>query len=316
MAEKISDTALDNFERLASYDIRTFFTNYLDFVDVQYANITNFFSGKSNVVPTTSFNKLDWLIREQKKVIDVTILNATSLQGYEYWTLLEYIEDIGHVLETANNASKWLRSSITKNGYKQQVQIDVVANQGQGLEGIERDKLKSTTFNDSWVQTALQNELREEDYDLSGGYLLKAIYKNNASIYLNSVVDNINTPEKTYGLDIDRNITFENDDLVTLPYKETIFQCAEILTGLKKEDDPAFPERGINSKLLVGSNIAAVSYPAIFRDLAANFATDDSFKSFAITNIRREQDALYVDFKVETKAGEYFNNTASIVGGS
>lgn len=312
MTERISDITLANFQRLTSYDIKSFFVNYLDFVDVQYANITNFFSGSSNIVPTASFNKLASLIEEQKKIIDVTILNASSLDSYQYWALLEYVEDIGHVLETADNSSKWLRSSITKNGYKQQVQMDVVAGQGEGLEQIERNKLKSTNYNDSWVDTALQNKLREEDYTLDGGYLLKAIYKNNASIFLNSVVDNINTPEKTYGLDIDRNISIVDSDLVVLGYKETILQSAEILTGLKKEDDPSFPDRGLNAKLMVGSNVAAISYPAIFRDLAANFATDDSFKSFSVTDIKRNQDVLTIDFVVTTKAGESFNSKMQI----
>jgi len=312
VTEIIDDTVLDNFQRLTSYDVKTFLQDYLEFVDVHYSNIVNFYSGSSNVVPTLAFNKLASLIKRQKEIIDVTTLNAPSLDMYSYWALLEYIEDIGHVLETADNSSKWLRSSITKNGYKQQVQIDVVAGQGEGLEQIERSKLKSISYNDSWVATALQNQLREEDYTLEGNYLIKAIYKNNASIFLNSVVDNIDAPEKTYGLDIDRNIAIENDDLVTLNYKDTILQCTEILTSLKKEDDPSFPDRGLNAKLMVGSNIAAISYPAIFRDLSNNFATDDSFKSIRIDDIKREQDAVYINFTVTTKAGESFNKNLQV----
>lgn len=311
MTEKISNDTLDNFQRLTSYDIRTFFQSYLSFIDVDYSNITNFYTAASNVVPTGSFNNLASLIEEQKKIIDVTILNAPSLNEYTYWALLEYVEDIGHVLETADNASKWLRSSITKTGYKQQVQMDLMADQGEGLESIERNKLRSTTFNDSWVQTALDNQLREEDYTLDGGYLIKAIFKNNSSIFLNGIVDNIDSPLKTYGLDIDRNLKIVDSDLAVLSYQDTILQCAEILTGLKKEDDPTFRDRGTNPKL-IGSNVAGISYPSIFRDLAANFATDDSFKSFGITKLRREQDAIYIDFKVTTKAGESFDSSKQI----
>jgi hypothetical protein len=311
MAEIITNTTLDNFQRLTSYDIKTFFQNYLQFVDVEYANITNFFSGVTKVVPTDSIYALHWLIKEQKKIVDVTILNSSSLNSYDYWILVENVEDIGHVLETASNASKWLRSSISANGYKQQVQIDLVASQGENLEMIERNKLRSNNPNDSWVQTALDNGLREEDYSSDGNYLLKVVYQNNASLFLNSVVDNIDTPEKTYGLDVKKEIEWQDSDLVVLDYKDTIFQSAQVLSNLLKEDDPAFPTRGMNKKS-IGSNIAAVSYPILFRDLASSFASDDSFKSFSINNIRREQDAIFIDFTVETKAGSNFSRSSQL----
>jgi hypothetical protein len=241
------------------------------------------------------------------------ILNSASFDNYDYWALLEYVEDIGHALETVNNISKWLRSSIIGIGNQANVRVDIMAEQGEGLESIERNKIRSIEYNDSWVQTALENELREEDYDLSGGYIIRAVFKNNASIFLNSVVDNIDSAEKTYGKDIDRNIGWSDDDLNVLEYKDTILQSADILTGLRKGDDPSFPDRGINPKILVGSNIAAISYPTIFRDLAASFATDDSFKSFGITKIKREQDSLEIEFRVSTRAGDTFNRSSQVV---
>lgn len=311
MAEVITNTTLDNFQRLTSYDIRTFFENYLNFVDVEYPNIVNFFSGVSKVVPTASFVALDWLLKEYKKIVDVVVLNSPSLASYDFWILVENVEDIGHAIETADNASKWLRSSITKNGYRQQVQLDLVAQQGENLEDIERNRLRSINPNDSWVQTAIDNGLREEDYNSDGNYLLKVIYKNNSAIFLNSVVDNIDTPEKTYGLDIKKEIEWNDSDLVVLAYTDTIIQSAEILSNLKKGDDPAFPETGINPRI-IGGNIAAVSYPVLFRDMTGSFATDDTFKSFSITNLRREQDAIFLDFKVETKAGSNFSRSSQI----
>lgn len=312
MTEQITNDSLDRFRTLTSYDIGVFFKNYIEFIDTYYSNIINFFSGSSDIVPTLSFSKLDWLLKEYKKIIDVIILNANSLDNYEFWALTEYIEDIGHAIEAADNTSKWLRSSSTKNGYKQQIISEQMTSQGQGLEDLERKVLRSSNPNDTWVNTALENELREEDYTLDGGYLIKVIYKNNAALSLNSVVDNIDVPEKTYGLDIDQNILFTNDDLVVLSYKDTLLQCASILTALKREDDPSFPERGLNVKTLIGSNVAAISYPIIFRDLAANFATDDSFKSFSITDVRRDKDAILLDFTVQTKAGDSFNDSVQL----
>lgn len=312
MTELIEIDTLDSFENLASYDVRNFFVKYLDFIDNEYSNIINFYTGSSNVTPTVSFNKLNWLIKEQKKVVDAFVLNAGSLENYKYWVLLEYVEDIGHTLETAKNSSKWLRSSITGSGYKQQVVSETMLSQGQDLENVERNLIRSTSARDSWVETALENELREEDYTLDGGYLIKIIYKNNASLFLDGVVDNIDEPKKTYGLDVDKRIVFESDDLVVLGYEDTLFQCADILTNLKRNDDPAYPERGVNQKAVVGNNVIGVSYPTIFRELAGSFATDDSFRSLSIVDVRKDVDAVLLDFKIETKAGDYFNKTIQL----
>lgn len=309
MTEIISNNALDKFEDITSYNVSKFLDDYLDFVDFHYPNIVNFFSGVSKITPAQSLNKLASLISEQKKIIDVTILNANSLDNYEFWSIIEYVETIGHTLETADNCSKWLRSAITKDGYKQKVVTKYMTSQGQSLEHVERKVLKSDNARDSWVTTALENELEEDDYTMNGGHLIKVVYKNNASLFLESVVDNIDEAKKTYGLDIDRKVLLFDSDLTVLSYEKTVIQTVDILAGLKKGGDRAFPDRGVNVKATVGSTIAAVSYPTIFRDLASVFATDDSFKSLSVTDIRKQADAVLLDFVVETKAGDVFNKS-------
>lgn len=312
MIEVMDVSMLDEFERLSTYDVKVFMSNYLDFIDNEYSNIINYYSGSSNVAPTVSFSKLNNLIKEQKKIIDIFILNATSMDNYQFWILLEYVEDIGHVLETAKNSNRWLRASVTSNGYKQQIIAEHMTSQGQGLEGVERSIIQSTSFRDSWVETALENGITEEDYDMTGGVLIKIIYKNGSALFLEGVVDALDEPKKTYGLDVNKKIIFENDDLAVLQYEPTIVQCAEILTALEREHDPAYPERGINKKAVVGNSVVGVSYPTIFRELAGSFATDDSFKSLSVVDVRREVDAVLLDFKIETKAGDFFNKTIQL----
>lgn len=313
MTETITNDVLDDFKRVTLYDINGFLSKYIDFTEIHYSNISNYFAGITDVMPVVSFTALSFLIREQKRLIDVVILNAPSLDNYEHWALVEYIEDIGFALETANNLSKWLRSASTKNGFKQQIVTNIMTSQGQGLEALERDVLKSNNP-DGWVNTALENQLREEDYDLEGGELIKIIYKNNASLFINGVVDNIDTSDKTYGLDIDQNIAIEDDDLVVLTYKDTMFQSAKILGSLYKGDDPAFFDRGVDVKSVVGTNLtlAGIAYPIIFRQLAGNFATDDTFKSFSITDIVKDGEAARINYQVETRVGEVFDDFVQI----
>jgi hypothetical protein len=312
MTEIIDISTLDDFKHATGYDVQNFFVKYLDFIDNEYSNIINYYTASSTIVPTVSFSKLDYLLKEYRKIVDVFVLNAGSLEAYQYWALLEYVEDIGHTLETAKNSARWLRASVTSNGYKQQVISEYMTAQGQGLEDVERSVIRSNSYRDSWVDTALENDLKEEDYTLSGGYLIKIIYKNNASLFLDGIVDAIDQPKKTYGLDINKRITFESDDLLVLGYEDTLVQCAKILTDLKKEDDPSFPDRGINVKAVAGSNLVGVSYPTIFRELAGNFATDDSFRSLSIIDVRRQSDAILMDFSIETKVGDFFNKTITL----
>lgn len=312
MTETIDADVLDNFRAVTLYDVKDFFVKYVDFIDNEYSNIINYYSGSSTVAPSVSFSKLDYLVKEQKKVIDAVVLNSPSLDNYEFWALLEYVEDIGHMLETAKNSSKWLRASVTQNGYKQQVISEYMTAQGQGLEGLERSVIRSTSYRDSWVDTAMENNLTEDSYNLDGGYLIKVIYKNGASLFLEGVIDAIDEAKKTYGLDIDKRITIVDSDLAVLSYENTIVQCAKILTDLKKEDDPAYPDRGINVKAIVGNTQLGITYPTLFRELAGSFATDDSFRSLSITDVRKVLDVVYVDFTVETKAGDFFNRSIQL----
>lgn len=311
MAEIITDAILDDFETITLYDISAFFSKYINFIDTKYSNIVNYYSGFTDVSPVDSLKSLANLISEHKKLVDIIILNSSSFNNYEFWILVEYVEDIGLALETANNASKWIRSAVTKSGNKQQVVVDLVMSQGQKIEDVDRDNLKSNDP-DSWVQTALDNGLREEDYDMNGGALIKVVYKNNTSLFLAGVVDNIDSAEKTYGLDIDKNITITDDDLVVLSYRDTFIQSMKILTDLKRGDDPSFPDRGVDVKNILGGNVAGISYPIIFRQLADNFATDDGFKSFSMTDVKRQQDAVYIEFQVESRAGEVFSDMIQV----
>ncbi len=311
MTELITDNTLEEFQSITKYNVSQFLINYISFVESDYSNISNYYSGFSDVVPRDSFNLLNALINEQNKIIEIVILNASLLNNYQFWALTEYVEDIGTALETANNASKWMRSNLSKNGYRNNVTLDLVMSQNQGVEQVERDNLRSNDP-DGWVGTALENQLREEDYDLDGGKLIKVIFKNNAALTLNSVIDNIDTADKTYGLDIDKRIIFESDDLTVLSYRDTLLQSASILTDLSKGDDPAFPNRGLDRKNVLGGNLAGISYPTIFRQLAGNFATDDSFKSFTIVDVKRNKDAAFIDFQIETRAGEVLDRNLPI----
>lgn len=309
MTELITQDVLDDFYDITKYDIQTLMEKYVNFIENQYPRISNYFTNLSDVVPQTAFTSLDELRTNCSELIDIFSVNNNILSDYKFWVLLEYIEDMTTTLATANNASRWLRSSKISYHYEQNTSVDYIASQGELLEGVE--KKMGSNDEDDWVKTSLINQLKEEDYTPEGGYYLKVNFKNGGAINLKCVVDNIDSSTKTYGLDICRTITFVNDDLKVLGYKETIIQAAEIIGGLKQGDNPTFPLDGIDPRLVVGSTLAGALYPVVFRQLATTFSKDDTFKSFGITDVKKGE-ATQVFYQVETRAGDVMTRSIGL----
>ncbi len=185
--EVLTDQVLDDFQRLTSYDVRAYLEDYLTFNDLYYANLVNYYTGVSNVLPTTSFAALKTLVSETKTLNDVIMLNAPTLSQYRFWVLTEYLDSISHSLQTAQNLSKWARSAVTSTGYKKQVITDYILSQNQTLQSLDQQVLGDNDP-DGWVDLALQNGLAEDDYTLAGGALIKVAFQNNTSLVLTSVV--------------------------------------------------------------------------------------------------------------------------------
>jgi len=309
--ETLTQDALDDFEAITKFDISSFFTDYSSFATTDYNKIVNYYNGATITVPADSFSKLKDLTKRGTQAIEVTIGNNSSLDNYKFWIVLEYIENVNSFLETCNNLSRWCRSAVTGAGYQRDVLVDKMLSQGQTLENFEAAVVGSDDPQETWIDTALQNQMKEEDYDLSGGQLMKITYKG-GGLWLQGVVDNMDSSLKVYGLDLDRQIGWSNDDLNILSYTDTLLQSVDILATLKQGDDPDFPARGINAK--IGGNIAGITYPIIFRSLAASFATDDSLQEFSITDISKIQDAIFINYTVKTKTGDFFSSKAQLSG--
>lgn len=303
--EFITDDILKSFKVSTKYDIGSFIEQYTSFGENEYNKIVNFYSGLSDTSDRKAFSDLDYLYAESKKIIELFELNATRFKIYDYWILLEAIEDIRENLLTIKNLPKYLRSTIDRSAFNKNVKFDYSAPQGATLESIQ-SSLLGDDDPDGWTQTALKNNLTEEDYDLNGGFIIKIQFNNQSQLNVNSVVKGIETLDDALGLDIDKAIMLIDDDLKVLTPKETINQSAGILINLKKGDNPTFPDHGVNPKLIVGKNQLSVSYPVFFRQIAETISRDDTFKSAAIKNIDQQKaDNVYIDIELVTRAGDF-----------
>lgn len=300
----INKVILQEFQQITNYDLVKFFTDFTNFMKLRYNQMVDFYTGNADKLDRNILHELQNLNSQITIVYDLIESHKHRLNNLKWWDLITEIDNVDLSLKTTNKIDKWLRSSVTTTAFSQNIQFDYVLRQNQTLENVSNTVLNERNWQDDWTKIAFDNDLREEDYTPAGGNQLKVYFKNAINSFnIESIVDNI-VGEKVLGLDIYRKITFENDDLKTLSYQDSFKQAVLILSTLKKGDNPACPEHGFSKNITAGGNINMVAYPAIFRQMATTFSNDDSMKSFAITKIRRETDALYLDFTVESRLDE------------
>jgi len=304
---------IDRFERLTKYRLADYFDRYLQFVEQDYPKIVAYYTGRADEANMDAFFELQQLRQETERVVMLFVDKKEALrESAEHWEIMEKVDDILLTLETVDNTAKWARSSITKNNFNPKPEVQFTMRQRQTLERVWSDELGNPNRDDEWIKIAFRNDLREEDYNTMGGAVVSVSYGGQtSSIIVRSVVDNM-IGEKVYGLDVQKRMEFEDSDLKVLTYKETIKQAAEILSELRREGNPEFGDHGLQRELFVGVDMAGVQYPAIIRQMTATFGTDDTFKSFQVTAIRQEQDAVFIDFSVETRLSEIIDKTIKL----
>lgn len=307
--EEVSEDILFLFKDLTGFDVEQFFEDYLDFMDNHYVNVLSFFSGNSEEPNRESFQILEDLVRQCINMIQLFNQNRLTLSDYDGWILLEKIEDVQESLRTITALPKYLRTTLSQGSYTNKLFIDYTIKQGETLEGIMANRVSSDNPNEDWPELAIDNQIKEEDYTSDGGVLLKVSLNNQSRFTLNSIAEGISKVIDVYGKDIDRNIIFEDSDLRVLSPEDTIRQSADILANLSKGDNPIFPDHGVDKRLIIGNTRSSLTYPTIFRQLAETFANDDTFKSFAIRNVTSMDDAVFVEFTVETRAGEFLDRS-------
>jgi len=299
---RLATNIITQISSILRYDVSQYLNRYVDFIENDRQRIFDYYKGSLNRLNIDSFNRLEQLLVDTNKVNSLVEIHKTRLSNSEFWQFIETFTEIEESLLTVDNSSKWLRSVITKNNFSPQVEVSFILKQFQTIEQLTRS-LGSNDADNDWIKLALRNDLFESDYTVEGGVEISTSYFNKLSFSINSVVDNIDH-EKIYGLDLDRTITFEDDDLRVLSYKETIKQTVNILASLKYGQTPEFPLDGIQMNLVSGSNKASIPYPVLFRQFYTTFQKDDTLKSLSVKTIQNIDDRLEINFEVETRLGE------------
>jgi hypothetical protein len=301
--------AVQKFERLTKYPLTSYFEEAEKFLNSGYPAVVKYFQGAVNQIKLDYVKKLFDLKKEAERVSLLFDTYSDYFDNYEYWELLDFVESLRKNFLVISKIDKFLRSSRNTFDYKNAFDFDYNKGQNESLEDISREILKDSDFENSWIQIALRNDLFEYDYSSNSGknlILSKEIF---VIDFVTSVVDNM-IGERIYGLDLQKLLEFENDDLKVLSHRDTVFQCVEILASLKKGDIPQFPNLGIPRNLLSGGNIGGITYSRVVEEMNRNFLSDDLFVDFQVTSIRYSDGDFFIEYKVNTKYQLFVEKTA------
>lgn len=296
----INNALIQKFNKISGYDINTFFQASIRFFQVGYPKIEQFYNGNVKFIDKKYFVGLDNLERESLKVTSIFKEKKELMKTVDFWELLDAAEDIRTALQRTQKLSKYLRSSIVKGKVSRGFVFQYIMSAGETLEDVSRNVLRDSDFQNNAQSIALENDLREVDWDISGGTnlsLTNDVFQNDL---VTSMIDNT-IGEKIYGLDLNKHLNFVDDDLDVLGYEETAHQSVLIMSTLSKGDIPEFPYMGINGNVYKGVNFSQMNYPSIVREMTRVFSTDDLFIDFKVTELSHVNGDLYINFEVNTK---------------
>lgn len=295
-----TDKTIEKYESITNISLGDFFDDINYFFKNSYPLLVNFYSGKSNSIEQKNFQFLNNLISRSEDITNKFNNNSDSFSTCDFWDLLDTLEDVKTKLQTCTKLSKYLRSSISQSSFTKGLNFNYTMSNNETIENVSSDVLKNNNFDESWVNISLSNDLKETDWTISGGKILRLTNESFQNSLVTSMIDNT-IGERIYGKDIYKKITFEDDDLKTLSYKETVFQTVDILSTLSKGQIPEFPQIGINGNVYKGVNINQMQFSSLVREYTKTFSTDDLFKDFKIVDLQYKEGDLYVKFAVNTK---------------
>lgn len=305
---------IDRMTYYLRYNVEIFIQLYSFFIQNNLQAIVNFFEDSINNPDRQSFDFLESLITESKKIKTLIRLNKNSFHQVDDWELLDFLEDIDTKLQTINNTDRWTRSSKTQNSWQGNVvQTKYVLRDDETLEQVSEEVYGANSSQDDWMRIAVENNLSESDYSTKSGNQISITKRtlSTPNLFVNSIIDNL-VNQKLYGLDFNRKIGFANNDLAILNYNDTVVQSVQIMIELRKGDNPEFRSIGVDPRLAVGASFGSLKFSSIIRQLSETFATDDSLRNFSVTNVSYQNGALIINYQVDTLYDLTYNNKAVI----
>ena len=284
----------DSFNRITGYNLQAFFQRFTNFISIHSGNIINYYDGE--LLNNESFNELETLLKESKKISPLFEQYGQNLTFLGYWELLDKFTEIQTSLYTFDNMSKWMRSSRL-NRFDSNVKVDRKIRQGETIELIAEESGYNNPQED-WKELSINNQLIEEEYTPDGGKIISITFQNNATFDIDNIIDSL-LGENILGKDIKTRINFVSNDLETVEFEDAIKQTLNTILGTVKGSIPEFKDDGVDNDM-VGSNVNTIQYPSMFRNMLGMFQKDGRWTEISLLDLKREEDNVFMRLECKT----------------
>lgn len=289
------ETIILQFEKVTGYPLLDYMTKSRDFLVNSYPRLEEYFSGSVGNIDSYHIQYMKDTKKETEKILNFFQTSRNKFSNCGFWELMDFVSEIESTLEKISKLPKYRRTSLTKMGYRPFVQVD-------GSIGALRtpEELAShISGEESWSEIMLGNDLNETDWEIDKFKNVDIFIENNI-LPVETILDR---PEgdKVYGIDMDRKIGFEENDLSLKVFKENIAQKIDILLALNKGDIPEEPNLGKNLELYSGSTIKNFLFPELSKELINTFLQNDLFENVEIQNVEFQDSELLTTVNVKTR---------------
>lgn len=283
------------FKTVTGYDIKSFFSDFVTFVNQYYPSIVEYYNGGE--IDQESFYRLDRLTKDMDKIDALFVLHSDTLDDIDSWELLDIFTEIQTKIWTIRNSAKWLRSVF--NGVRSNtIQMNQILSTNESFEDVVEKDMYSINPQDDWLNIVVPQYITEEDYTTITSPIFAINLQQNSLGYIDTVVDTLDG-KSILGIDIDKNFQFEDNDLKVVIYDDAIRQALELIQGSLKGFYPEFPDYGISNEI-IGTTINAIQYPSIFKNLINMFQKDGRWKSVELIDLYTEQDSVFIKIRATT----------------
>ena len=280
-----------------NFDVKGFLEDSLVLLQDYQSKLVSYYTNDGDF-PKDAFDLLDKLELQVNQIYNKVKVNRSALNKFSDFVVFDQIEDNASIFRVIDNYSRWLRSSTIKGRYKRETEIDFILRQNQTLEELS-DEIGWNNREEGFLDLTTRNQIKETDYDLSGGLVFKFSYQNEKNFQLVTVVDEM-TGENILGKDIEGKLQFVDNDLLTLSPVDTFVQTCEILTGLLKNSNPEFPDDGFDKAAISNKNVMRIRLSTFIRQMYATVSKDDTIASFTISDVREESDCLMIEMQYKS----------------
>lgn len=294
------ETIIIEFQKVTKYPLIDFLTRYRDFMINSFPAINKYFSGESENIENEHLSLLKQITLECKEVLSQFKIFSNKFSSCGYWELMDYIDDLNNTLEKINKLPKFLRTSLSKRGYQPYIQIASSVGGHRTLEDVANSVKEINQDNTSWIELMLNNDLNESDWEIDGLTPINVLINNKTDIVVTSILD-MPIGKRIYGKDINRKITFKDNDLLIVDYESNVEQKSDILLELNRGDVPENILFGKNYELINGVSSKHFAYSELASDIQNNFLQNDLFEYANVVGFSSNGSDLIAKVEIKTK---------------